>query len=352
MAAVEAYLALRRTAGFAMSNAEYLLRSFAKFATARGEGRVRTATLVDWASQGPSVAQRHARYQEVCKFARQVRLEDPGHELPAPNYFGYRKVRRIPHIYSPAEVGRLLLAASRLTPRGTLRPQTYATLIGLLAATGMRVSEALGLRLDDITPEGLLIRKTKFQKTRLVPLHDTASAALQSYLQQRLRKQPAGDHIFVGSNDQPLKYRAVYPVFGTVLKTAGVLGSQGHRPRLHELRHNSGSRIIPGSGVQGRRAAVCHRWLNAPRFPALSEGPEEVQQPVAGPEARYQRLLGRRGCEGTLLQLHVGVQVDGGGLRRLVSEPESDHGLAGAVMEQVHGQRVPKHMRGDALACQ
>lgn len=257
MAAVEAYLALRRTAGFAMSNAEYLLRSFARFATARGEGRVRTTTLVDWASQGPSVAQRHARYRAVCTFARQVRLEDPGHDLPSPNYFGYRKARRIPHIYSPAEVGRLMLAASRLTPRGTLRPQTYATLIGLLAATGMRVSEALGLRLDDITPEGLLIRKTKFQKTRLVPLHDTASAALQSYLQQRLRKQPEGDHIFVGSNGQPLKYRAVYPVFGTVLKTAGVLGSQGHRPRLHELRHTFAVRALE-SAPAGRQRIGRH----------------------------------------------------------------------------------------------
>ncbi len=69
-----------------------------------------------------------------------MRMEEPGHELPPPNYFGYRKTRRIPHIYSTAEVGRLMLAASRLTPRGTLRPRTYATLIGLLSATGMRVS--------------------------------------------------------------------------------------------------------------------------------------------------------------------------------------------------------------------
>jgi integrase len=99
----------------------------------------------------------------------------------------------------------------------------------------------------DITSEGLLIRKTKFQKTRLVPLHDTALAALRSYLERRLSMHPGGDHVFVGSNGQPLTYGAVYPVFGTVLKAAGVSGSQGHRPRLHELRHNSGSRIIPGA---------------------------------------------------------------------------------------------------------
>ena len=258
MAAVEAYLALRRTAGFAMSNAEYLLRSFASFAAARKERHVRSTTLIDWASQGPSVAQRHARYQAVCKFARQVRLEDPGHELPPPNYFGYRKARRVPHIYSAAEVSRLILAAGRLTPVGTLRPRTYATLIGLLAATGMRVSEALGLRLDDVTSEGLLVRKTKFQKTRLVPLHDTALAALRSYLQQRLSLHPGCDHIFVGRNGQPLKYRAVYPVFGTVLKAAGVLGPQGHRPRLHELRHTFAVRALEAAPAAGRQRIGQH----------------------------------------------------------------------------------------------
>ena len=234
MAAVEAYIALRRTTGFAMSNAEYLLRSFARFAVARGQRHVRTRTLVDWASLGPSVAQRHARYQAVCKFARLTRLEDPGHELPPPNYFGYKKTRRIPRIYSPAEIGQLMLAA-----------------------TGMRVSEALGLCLGDVTAEGLLIRKTKFQKTRLVPLHDTASAALRSYLQQRLRMHPGGDHVFVGSNGQPLSYRTVYPAFGTVLKAAGVRGSQGHQPRMHELRHTFAVRALE-SAPSGRQRIGHH----------------------------------------------------------------------------------------------
>jgi integrase/recombinase XerD len=218
---------------------------------------VRATTLIDWASQSPSLAQRHTRYQAVCNFVRQLRLEDPGHELPPPNYFGYKKTRRIPHIYSPAEVSRLMLAASRLNPRGTLRPQTYATLIGLLASTGMRVSEALGLRVGDVTSEGLLIHKTKFQKTRLVPLHDTALVALRSYLERRLRMHPDGDHVFVGSNGQPLMYRAVYPVFGTVLKAAGMRGSHEHRPRLHELRHTFAVRALE-SAPAGRQRTGQH----------------------------------------------------------------------------------------------
>lgn len=257
MPAVEAYLALRRTAGFAMSNAEYLLRSFASFAAAREERHVRTATLIDWASQGPSVAQRHTRYQAVCRFAAHLHLEDRRHELPPPNHFGYKKIRAIPHIYSQAQIGQFVLAASRLSPAGTLRPRTYATLIGLLAVTGMRVSEALGLRLGDVTAEGLLIRKTKFQKTRMVPLHDSTVAALRSYLQQRLKMHSWGDRVFVGRNGQPLSYGAVHSVFAALLKTAGVQASQGHRLKLHGLRHTFAVRTLE-SAPTGRQRTGQH----------------------------------------------------------------------------------------------
>jgi len=253
IAAVESYLALRRTAGYALSNAEYLLRSFAMFATDRHEQHIRMATVIDWASQTVSVAQRHARYQAVCKFARHVRLEDHQHESLPPNHFGYRKIRRVPHIYSPAEIDRLILAAKQLSPRDALRPQTYATLISLLAATGLRVSEALHLLVSDITPDGLLIRKTKFQKTRLVALHETSLAGLQSYLRRSLREYPAADHLFVGRNGQPLAYTAVYPVFGKLLKSAGILPSHRHCPRLHELRHSFAVRALESSPAGRQR---------------------------------------------------------------------------------------------------
>jgi integrase/recombinase XerD len=169
--AIETYLAMRRAAGFTLSNTEYLLRSFASFATNQKQTHIRTATAIHWASQARSVAQRHVRYQTVGLLAQYLCVEDSRHESPPTNYFGYRKVRRVPHIYSRAEIESLVLAAQRLPSSNSLRPKTYATLISLLAATGLRVSEALHLLVSDITPDGLLIRKTKFQKTRLVPLH-------------------------------------------------------------------------------------------------------------------------------------------------------------------------------------
>ena len=171
--AIETYLALRRATGFAMLNAEYLLKSFAAFAIEHGQTHVHTQTAIDWAARGPSVAQRDARLKAVCRFVRHVRVEDPRHELPPVNHFGARKTRRSPHIYSAAEIDRLIEAALRLRPKGGLRSRTYATLIALLSVAGLRISEALKLTVADVTRDGLLIRETKFRKTRLVPLHTT-----------------------------------------------------------------------------------------------------------------------------------------------------------------------------------
>jgi integrase/recombinase XerD len=123
--------------------------------------------------------------------------------------------------------------------------------------TGMRVSEALNLVISDVTADGLLIRKTKFQKTRLVPLHDTTSAGLRSYLAQRLTTPPAGDLIFVGRGGRPLTYRAVYPVFRTLLEAAGVQASHRHRTRLHELRHTFAVRALE-SAPGGRQQIAQH----------------------------------------------------------------------------------------------
>jgi integrase len=253
IAAIDQYLALRRSAGFVLSNAQYLLRSFAAFAADRQQRHVRTATVIDWASRAPSSAQRQTRYQTVRQFAQHVRVEDPRHELPPPNHFGPSKIRRVPRIYTAAEIDRLVLAATQLSAGAALRPQTYATLISLLAATGLRISEALHLRYGDVTPDGLLVRKTKFQKSRLVPLHETAVAGLGRYLAQRRTVHLASDHVFVDDNGQPLGYGTVYRVFGRLAHSAGIAPLRGHRPRLHELRHTFALRALQAAPAGRQR---------------------------------------------------------------------------------------------------
>jgi integrase len=253
IAAVESYLAVRRAAGFTLSNAEYLLRSFAAFAGERKQPHVRTTTVVEWASQAKSAAQRHTRYRTICRFTQYLRTEDPRHESLPANHFAYRLTRRVPHIYSRDEIANLILAATKLPSSDPLQSSTYASLISLLAATGLRISEALNLLVSDITPSGLLIRKTKFQKTRLVPLHETAVAGLGRYLRRRQEIRRGGDHVFVSKEGQPLIYWKVHGMFRNLLKSAGLKPSRGRWPRIHDLRHTFAVRALEASPTGRQR---------------------------------------------------------------------------------------------------
>jgi len=251
--AVENYLAARHAAGFELKNQSYLVRSFARFAAARGEKHIHTATAIDWASRTVSMAQRDARLKAVCRFSRYLRAEDRRHELPPSRHFGYRKTRPLPHIYSPEEIHRLMDAALKLEPLHSLPAQTFVTLLGLLAATGLRISEALNLQLSDVTPDGLLIRKTKFQKTRLVPLHQTVAARMERYLQPRRQVRSGRQEVFIDDDRRPLRYWDVYRTFQQVLKTAGLSPSSGRRYRLHHLRHTFAVRALEASPAGRQR---------------------------------------------------------------------------------------------------
>jgi len=253
IAAVESYLAVRRAAGFTLSNTEYLLRSFSSFATNQDQTHIRTATAIDWASQAESVAQRHTRYQTVCRFAQYLRIEDSRHESPPENHFGYRKTRRVPYIYSRDEIDALILAATKLPSSDSLWPKTYAALISLLAATGLRISEAIHLLVSDITPDGLLIRNTKFHKTRLVPLHDTAMVGLGCYLVCRQGAHRGGDHVFISDEGQPLAYWKIHRVFRALVKSAGLKPAGGRWPRIHQLRHTFAVRALESSPTGRQR---------------------------------------------------------------------------------------------------
>jgi len=165
---INGYLALRRALGFKLVIAGFHLRSFLQFASARGERHVRAATAIEWASRAPSLIQRRHCLASVIAYARHAKAENPRHEVPSATTFVAPVVRRIPHIYSPDEIRALMREALRLEPVDTLRPHVHCAVIGLLACTGMRVSEVLALRFDDVTEDGLVIRETKFRKSRLV----------------------------------------------------------------------------------------------------------------------------------------------------------------------------------------
>jgi hypothetical protein len=126
--AIDSYLALRRAQGFVFKIQEKLIRGFARFASERGENHIRTATAIEWASQSLSLQRRDHRLKIVAALARHVQLEDPRHEVPPPDVFGFKKTRRIPFIFTPEEIHRFIEAATRLRPLDSLRPHTYSTL--------------------------------------------------------------------------------------------------------------------------------------------------------------------------------------------------------------------------------
>lgn len=245
--AVKSYLAIRRAVGFELHTEGHLLQSFARFAEARGEQLICPKTVIDWARLGSSPPQRARRLGVVIRFAHHLRAEDQRHKIPPEGIFGSRtRPRPVPYIFSPEQIRQVIAVASRLNIGDPLLPHAYSTLFGLLACTGLRVSEAIKLRCQDITVDGLIIRESKFRKTRLVPLHPTAEAKLERYLVLRQRLAPAADdHLFVSHQGQPLRYSAVAWRFQTILKTIGLDSpSTGRRPTLHSLRHTFAVRAL------------------------------------------------------------------------------------------------------------
>lgn len=241
---VEAYLAVRRACGFKLKSQGNLLRSFALFSDARGKHYVCSETAIAWAGLAKSVYQRARRLGQVIRFVRYARAENQSHELP-PAFFGSEKrPRPIPYIFSQDDIQRLVQAASQSGYR-SLRRQTYSTLFALLACTGLRVSEAIRLRFDDITPDGLIIRRSKFRKSRLVPLHETAQAGLERYLKVRRSYAPFDDHVFVSLRRKPLLIDNVDRAFQTAIDKIGLQRGPGlPRPTPHSLRHTFAVRAL------------------------------------------------------------------------------------------------------------
>ena len=233
------YLALRRAAGFQLRVQEVHLRNFVKFAADRGDTLLRTQTALDWAALAPSASQRGHRLDVVRIFARYARVEDPRHEVPPVGVFSSRRPPYRPFIFTADQIRQVLEYAAKLPPAGSLRPWTYCTLFSLLAVTGMRISEALALRFGNIRPDGLLIEKTKFQKSRLLPLHPSAQAGLDRYLQRRRHFGGLDDRVFTSLRHRPLQYPAAVATFLQAVRTIGLHPGPGQRgPRLHDLRHS------------------------------------------------------------------------------------------------------------------
>ena len=266
---VDGYLAVRRSLGFRMARPEKLLAQFAGYLEQAGAGTVTTEHALAWAVLPGGHPSWHAYRLAVARgFAAWLRTVDPAAEIPPAGLIPARKPRATPYLYADDEVVALMAAAESL--RTPLRTATYQTLIGLLAATGMRVGEAIGLDRGDLDPEqGLLtIRDGKFGKSRQLPLHDSALRALAGYarLRDSRRGRPPTPAFFTSVTGTRLIYQNVHFTFHGLTRAAGLHPrSAACRPRIHDLRHAFAvatlARWYADGGDVAARLPLLSTWL-------------------------------------------------------------------------------------------
>jgi integrase/recombinase XerD len=241
---VEAYLAMRRACGFDLKSEGNCLLNFAAFSDARGQHYVCRETAIEWAELARTVHQRARRLGQVIRFARFARVEDSRHEMPTAIFGSEKGPRPVPYIMSGEDIQQFVQAAFQLGCH-SLRRQTYGAFFSLLACTGLRTSEAIHLRYGDITPDGLVIRNSKFRKSRLVPIHETAQAGLERYLEQRRPYAPLDDHVFVSLRRKPLIIKDVETAFRAIAKAIGLPCLPVRpRPTPHSFRHSFAVRSL------------------------------------------------------------------------------------------------------------
>ncbi len=260
---VESYLYTRRSVGYILRIEGKQLKQVASFADKRGhQGHITIDLAIAWAANSQRSCQigYARRLERVRNLAKYCALFEPKTEIPPPHLFGPTRRRLTPYIYSDQEILQLLEAADDLPSKLGLRPATIRCLLGLLAATGLRVSEALRLTRNDVDlSQGLLVvRHTKFRKTRYVPLHPTVCEALRDYASFRDQRLPLAQdtEFFLLDDGCALGYWQARYAFRCIQSLLGWdTCASSRRPRLYDLRHHAESRIMPIS--QQRPSLSC-----------------------------------------------------------------------------------------------
>jgi integrase len=248
---IDDYLGERRRLGFELRSWDTFLAGFAGYVIRRHRrGPLTIELMTDWVRQGKggrgSPGTWARRLEKLRLFVRYLKQFELDTEVPDETIFGPVPGRVAPHIFREDEIVELLAAARKLGPRGSLRPATYETLFGLMASTGLRISEAIHLRDTDVDlKQGILtIRQTKFAKSRQLPVHPSNIEALGRYRRQRARRVPttADTRFLISSRGrrlgQPLGERQAHRVFNALRDSLGWVNRGAHEaPCLHDLRH-------------------------------------------------------------------------------------------------------------------
>lgn len=300
--ALHEYLAVRRALGFKMHDPGLRLPEFVSFLELRRATHITIALALEWAQQPASIQppERARRLNFVRGFARYRSATDPLTEIPPPGLLPHRARRASPYLYTQQEVEDLLSAALELPPATALQPWTYYCLFGLLSVSGMRISEALDLKVNDVDLDTavLTIRGTKFGKSRLVPIHASTGAVLAEYLERRERflGGRSATYLFVSSRGNRLDGGQVHRTFYALSRRTGLREpGASHGPRLHDFRHRFAVQTLlhwyqAGQDAE-RRLPVLSTYLGhvhvADTYWYLSAWPELMAQAMVRLERRW-----------------------------------------------------------------
>jgi integrase len=256
---VERYVALHRRMGLRFDAQERVLERYASYAEDHGDRYTRIKRIYDWCATASSPDRARVWFDTVRRFCVFLNAEDRAHEAPPANVFGRgKRPRPAPYLLEPDQIRAIMQAALDLPPKGSISPHTWHHLFGLLAATGLRISEALALKRHDLTNDGLVVRNGKFGKSRLVPLHPTVRRALADYMAIRDRLGGNGADLFVVSRTKRApSTTGAYIIFVRLARQFGFRGPPGTPgARLHDLRHTFAVRSLEACAHD--RAAVAH----------------------------------------------------------------------------------------------
>lgn len=251
--ALARYLALRRALGFRLVADGQALERFIAFVEQSGATHITTDLALRWATRSSEVSPAHQAHQlsRIRLFTEYLSGLDPQTEIPPKGLLQGRYVRPAPYIYSEQQIRDLITAAAALPSVTGLRAHTYATLFGLLAVTGLRISEAIALDRGDVDvgEQLLVVRQSKFAKDRLVPVQPSTAAAFADYVAVRERHHPCPNNraFFLGERGTRLTNWIVRHTFVRLSVRTGLRAPGDHNgPRLHDLRHTFAVRTVQG----------------------------------------------------------------------------------------------------------
>jgi len=255
---VDRYVSLQRQLGLSYNEQARILGQFAAYAEASDDRYITAARIRSWCATASTPNSARTWFDTVRRFSLFLNAEDARHEAPPAGIFGRgRRPRPAPHILRADQVSAIMQAALEVSPQGTISPYTYHCIFGLLAATGIRISEALALKRGDLTEDGLIVRTGKFGNSRLVPLHASTRRALNEYLTVRDKWNGDSDDLFVVTTGRAPTATRVHVVFVRLARQLGIRGPKGTRgARLHDLRHTFAVRSLESCGHN--REAVGH----------------------------------------------------------------------------------------------